>query len=185
MIACLFYYAYLGENAKNKNKTDVDKSADKASELLVYDFDNKYPKTVRETVKLHNAYLKAIYNGSFSEEELMTANRKLRNLLDEELLEYNSETDQLLNLKNEMQQYKDEKKKLVNYTVAEGDTVEYNKGDDDREYAKIRVTLMIKIEGVALYPEVDYLLRKDTDGNWKVVGWSAVDSLINGTTESK
>ena len=55
VIVGLIYYTYLNNNASNRKK--VDESSE-VQQLLEYDFVNNYPKTVRETVKLHLNYLK-------------------------------------------------------------------------------------------------------------------------------
>ena len=49
VICGLFYYTYLYDNEKNKREVSSD---DEINRLLNYDFDENYPKTVRETVKL-------------------------------------------------------------------------------------------------------------------------------------
>ena len=45
---------------------------------LKNDFQDNYPKTVRETVKLHCRYMKLAYNNEFSKDELIDANKKIR-----------------------------------------------------------------------------------------------------------
>ena len=81
-----------------KNTSEIEK-------LLNYDFQDDYPKTVRETVKLHCRYMKMAYNNEFSKEELFDANKKMRELMDDELLAINSEDAQLKSLENDIQFY--------------------------------------------------------------------------------
>ena len=110
-------------------------------------------------------------------------NKDIRQLFDDELLQYNSEEDQLSGLKEEIQSYNDDEKKFVNFSVAEGSQVQYNT-DDGRNYAKIRVSLVIKVKGASAYPEEDYILRQDENGNWKILGWQAV-ATEEATTQEK
>ncbi len=180
VIGALFYYVYLGNHSARQKESSNQTEAEK---LLNYDFENDYPKTVRETVKLHNTYLKYAYNGTFTEEELETVNKDIRQLFDDELLQYNSEEDQLSGLKEEIQSYNDDEKKFVNFSVAEGSQVQYNT-DNGRNYAKIRVSLVIKVKGASAYPEEDYILRQDENGNWKILGWQAV-ATEEATTQEK
>lgn len=170
VICGLFYYTYLYDNAKNKREASSD---DEINRLLNYDFDENYPKTVRETVKLYNKYLKYAYNGSFSEDELVKANQNMRQLFDEELLEYNPEEVQLDGLKSEIQHYEEEKQKFVSFSVAEGSQVETNKVKDV-EYAKIKVTLVIQVKTTSSSVNEEYILRKDAEGRWKIMGWQPV-----------
>lgn len=170
VIGGLFYYTYLYDNAKDKREISSD---DEINRLLNYNFDENYPKTVRETVKLYNNYLKYAYNGSFSEDELVKANQNMRQLFDEELLEYNPEEVQLDGLKSEIQHYEEEKQKFVSFSVAEGSQVETNKVKDV-EYAKIKVTLVIQVKTTPSSVNEEYILRKDAEGRWKIMGWQPV-----------
>lgn len=179
VICGLFYYVYLSDKGKSSQSTSTSSEAE---HLLNYDFDEDYPKTVRETVKLHNRFLKAAYNGSFSDEELEKINKNIRQLLDAELLDYNSEEVQLSGLKEEIQSYKDEKKKFVNFSVEEGSQTQYNT-DGGQEYAKIKVTLIIKVEGTSVSVDEEYLLRQDVSGRWKILGWQPVKNSTDDKSE--
>lgn len=181
MMAGLFYYVYLSDNGGNDQNVTASSETER---LLHYDFENDYPKTVRETVKLHNKYLKAAYNGSFSEDELAIVNQNIRQLFDLDLLNYNSETDQLAGLKEEIETYQNEKKKIVNFSVAEGSQVQYNT-EEGKEYAKIKVTLVLKVEGSSISVDEEYLLRQDEEGRWKILGWQAVKTASNNATEKE
>lgn len=181
MIVGLFYYVYLNDNA---GKSQSVTSSSETEKLLNYDFENDYPKTVRETVKLHNNYLKTAYNGGFSEEELSIVNHNIRQLFDADLLEYNDEVKQLSGLKSEIQTYQEEKRKIVNFSVAEGSQVQYNT-EEGKEYAKIKVTLVLKIEGSTVSVDEEYILRQDDEGRWKILGWQAINNTSNDTTEDK
>lgn len=172
VIAGLFYYTYLNDKSGKKQDTTVPSETEK---LLDYDFENDYPKTVRETVKLHNTLIKYAYSGNLSDEELVKINKNIRQLFDEELLANNSESDQLEGLMNEIEQYEKEKKKIVSFTVAEGSQVEYNT-EGETEYAKTKVTLVMKIESYSLSVDQEYLLRKDSEGRWKILGWQTVNN---------
>ncbi len=170
VICGLFYYSYLNKEA-GKNKEPA--YSDEIQRLLDYDFEEDYPKTVRETVKLHNNYLKYAYSGIFSEDELAKVNQNMRQLLDEELLEHNPEEEQLNELKSEIERYEEEKQKFVSFSVAEGSQVKTNTVEDI-EYAKIKVTLAIKTGATSSSVDEEYILRKDSEGRWKIMGWKPV-----------
>jgi len=170
VIAGLGCYTYLINQTKKQQKT-VYKT--EAQQLLEYDFEENYPKTVRETVKLHCKYLKNVYNGKFEEEDLSFVNSNIRKLFDEELLTYNPEEQQLQGLKKDIALYKEKKQKFVSYSLEESSQVEYNT-EEEREYAKITATLNITVDSVAVFVEQEYLLRKDESGRWKILGWQSV-----------
>lgn len=178
VILGLAYYTYLNNNAGNRQETAEETETEK---LLNYDFENNYPKTVRETVKLHCRYLKSAYNNTFTEEELFTINHNVRELFDEELLQNNAEAEQLQGLKDEIQLYEENKQKFVSYSLAEASQVQYNT-EDGVEYAKMKVTIVLKVDGGTLSGDEEYILRKDEQGRWKILGWQAVNK---NTTEDE
>ena len=158
-----------------KNTSEIEK-------LLNYDFQDDYPKTVRETVKLHCRYMKMAYNNEFSKEELYDANKKIRELMDDELLALNTEENQLKSLEDDIQFYIDNKQKYVSYTLPEASQIKYNKEDDD-EYAKIRVGVILRVDGATVKGDQEYLLRKDGMDRWKILGWMADLSSADTSAE--
>lgn len=173
-IVALGYYIHLSNDAPSHQ--DVTPNSEKDI-LLNYDMVNEYPKTVRETVKLHWRYLKYVYSEEFikdaTEDEIFTMNQQMRRLYDEKLLEHNSPDEQLQSLKNEMAMYQANKQRIVSYTLSEASQIEYNT-EDDIEYAKMRVTVAMTIDGASLAVDEEYILRQDDEGQWKILGWQAV-----------
>lgn len=172
-IAALGYFTYL--NNKAPDRETVSENSEKEI-LLNYDMVENYPKTVREAVKLHCRYLKYVYSDEFikesTEDEVFTMNQKIRALYDDELLDLNSPTEQLQALQDEMTLYQTNKQKIVSYTLAEASQIEYNT-ENEVEYAKMRVTLALTIDGASASADEEYILRKDSEGKWKILGWQA------------
>lgn len=174
VLAALWYYTYLSNNAPDHQ--DVTSSSEKEI-LLNYDMEEDYPKTVRETVKMHCRYIKYVYSDEFikegTEDEVFLMNQQMRSLFDDELLELNSPDEQLQALKDEMALYEANKQKIVSYTLAEASQIEHNT-ENGTEYAKMRVTLAMTIDGASTTADQEYILRKDAEGKWKILGWQAV-----------
>lgn len=174
VLIALGLFTYVTNEASDRR--DVTTGSEKEI-LLNYDMTENYPKTVRETVKLHCRYLKYIYSEGlsedFTEDDLFVMNQKIRQLFDEELLEINSPDQQLQDLKSEMALYEVNKQKMVSYTLAEASQIEYNT-DNDVEYAKMRVTVAMRMDGASFSVDEEYILRKDTEGKWKILGWQAI-----------
>lgn len=139
--------------------------------LIEYDFENDYPKTPREVVKLHCKYLKFAYNNLFEEDDLPKVNTAIRNLFDEQLLEVNGEAAQLEGLKREIASYQEEKKRIVGYTLPESSQIDQVEKDGD-EYANLPITLVISVKGKNVDVNEQYILKKDSEGRWKIVGWT-------------
>lgn len=181
VIVGLLFYTYLGNR---KDKLPEETTASEAQQLLAYDFDNNYPKTPRETVKLHCDYLKNAYSDKFSEDDLFVVNQKIRNLLDDELLEINSADDQLKKMKDEIALYKENKQKFISYSLPENSQIQKNT-QDGVEYAKLKVTMVIKAGSSSTPVDQEYILRKNDEGQWKILGWQAVtkEATIKEGTE--
>ncbi len=173
-LIALGYYFYVTNKADNSQEVTTTSEKDI---LLNYDMAGNYPKTVREAVKMHCRYLKYIYNEGlakdFTEDDLFVMNQKMRQLYDDELLEINQADQQLKALNKEMEVYKVKKQKIVSYTLAEASQIEYNT-DNGKEYAKMRVTIAMRIDGSSFSADEEYILRKDAEGKWKILGWQAV-----------
>lgn len=167
-------YFYVTNKADNSQEVTTTSEKDI---LLNYDMAGNYPKTVREAVKMHCRYLKYIYNEGlakdFTEDDLFVMNQKMRQLYDDELLEINQADQQLKALNKEMEVYKVKKQKIVSYTLAEASQIEYNT-DNGKEYAKMRVTIAMRIDGSSFSADEEYILRKDAEGKWKILGWQAI-----------
>ena len=167
-------YFYVTNKADNSQEVTTTSEKDI---LLNYDMAGNYPKTVREAVKMHCRYLKYIYNEGlakdFTEDDLFVMNQKMRQLYDDELLEINQADQQLKALNKEMEVYKVKKQKIVSYTLAEASQIEHNT-DNGKEYAKMRVTIAMRIDGSSFSADEEYILRKDAEGKWKILGWQAI-----------
>lgn len=175
VIAGLAYYTHLNNSAGNKK--DSPENQEEVEQLLNYDFVDNYPKTVRETVKLHCRYLKGVYNKQFQEEDLGKVNTQIRELFDDELLALNTPDAQLQNMKNEMQMYEENKQKMINYSLSESSQIKYNT-EEGKDYAKMKVTIVLQVGTSNVSGEEEYILRKDSQGKWKILGWQAVKQDI-------
>ncbi len=172
VIVGLAVYFVIG-NRTGKGPDATDES--EVDKLLSYDFVEAYPKTVKETVRLHCRYMKCAYNNEFKEDELELANKQVRNLYDTELLDYNEEEEQLNNLKKDIQYYEDNKEKIVSYSFGEDSQIEYNT-QHGIEYAKIKVSILLRVDSTPGNGEEEYILRKNDKDEWKILGWQAVES---------
>lgn len=178
VIMGLAYYVHLSNRNRNQKE---ERTETEAEQLLQYDFESHYPKTVRETVKLHCRYMKCAYNEGFSDEELIVANQNIRKLFDEELLKYNTEQSQLTGLKDEIALYKENKQKYVSYSLSESSQIQYNE-EAGQEYAKMKVGIVVKVGSSNLSGDEEYILRKDSQGYWKILGWQVIKT---DTTEGE
>lgn len=163
-------------NSRNSAQT-ADDNLSEVDILKLYDMDKDYPKAARDVVKLHCRFLKTLYSENLNDEDMTKLNSQIRMLFSDELLNNNSESMQLNKLKNDAKDFKDAGKLFISYTVAPEDQVAYTEVDGEK-YAVVMVTLSIKEGSTTNQLNEEYLLISQ-DGQWKIVGWGAVESSDN------
>ena len=115
LVLVVGYYAYLSGTHRTEQQEAVMSEVDTA---LSRDLDNNYPATPKEVIKYYNDLMKCFYNEECTEEELQDLGRKSLQLFDEELQENNDEDTYLIRLQGEVQNYKDNKRKITSVSLA-------------------------------------------------------------------
>lgn len=161
----------------NKNNTNDEKKEEKSEveKLLDSDLENDYPDTPKGVVDLYSRIIKCLYGEEYSEEEMQLIAKKAHFLMDEELASHNEFEEYYQNLRNDVEEYKVDEKKISSYLVEGGDDVKY-KDFQERKYAFVECTYYTKgKEGTAKVPE-EYTLRMDEKGYWRILYWKMVNS---------
>ncbi len=162
---CIGYYYYLSNRDKGKetNLTEVE-------QVITKDLDKSYPKTAREVVKFYNRILKCYYNEEHTEKELEQLTEQARKLMDQELQEKNPEDTYLTAVKADIKSYADEDKTITSYTIDSTNEVTY-KTVNGQECAYVDVSYFVQEKKNANKASQTYVLRKDANGNWKILGF--------------
>ena len=89
MAACIVgYYGYLSNrNASVKAEDNVTLSEIDA--IVTKDFSTDYPSTPRSVIKWYNRMITALYAEDYDEDQFQIVADQLREVLDDELLQYN------------------------------------------------------------------------------------------------
>lgn len=160
-------YAYLS-NQEKEEKAEANMTV--VQETLSRDLQNDYPATPKEVVKYYNQLLTCFYNEECTEEEITELGYKARELYDEELLAENEPDTYMIRLRGDIQDYKDNKRRITSSAVAASTSVIYDTLDGD-SFARILCGYNIK-EDTTSYPlKQVYLLRQDENKRWKIYGW--------------
>ncbi|HEX3022199.1 MAG TPA: DUF6715 family protein [Lachnospiraceae bacterium] len=162
-------YIYMTNN-RDTNTKGSNKVSDEVQSILDKDIEATYPDSPREVVKLNSRINVCYYKESLSDDNLKAIMSQQRLLFDEELLSDNKMEDQLANLKVEIEEYKKINRSIISYVVNKSSTVKtWTSGGKD--YASIVASYSLKDnDGVSKTYET-FLLRKDKDDKWKIVGW--------------
>ncbi len=177
VLACVLLFVFFRLSEDSKKRSEQPKEQTELEKLMNYDMDENYPKTVRDVIKLYARYLKITYNEELSDEEIEALNKKMRQLYADKLNEYNDEKSQLLALKTEIATYREDKITMSGYIMSEASQIIYET-INDIEYAKIYVTINMKVKASSASKSEEFVLEKDSEGRWKIYGWAIDTSSI-------
>lgn len=173
LVLVVGYYAYLSGTHRTEQQEAVMSEVDTA---LSRDLDNDYPATPKEVIKYYNDLMKCFYNEECTAEELQDLGRKSLQLFDEELQENNDEDTYLIRLQGEVQNYKDNKRKITSVSLAPSTNVDYY-SVDGYSFARISCGYTMTENGKKTSTVMVYLLRRDASRRWKIYGWETADQL--------
>lgn len=181
IIAVVAYYGYLS----NKTRTQQQEaSMTVVQETLSRDLSKDYPPTPKEVVKYYNEIVRCFYNEECSEDEIEELGTQARGLYDRELLDNNEMVTYLDNLKTDVEEFKANKRRINNISLASSTNVDFFT-EDGYEFARIMCTYSIADEGVSKLSSHMYLLRQDEEKKWKIYGWDLAENLNPGSSSSE
>lgn len=174
------YYYYLS-NREVKEEPKKNTSEKEVNELIAKRLDVNYPGTPIEVLNMHLRITKAYYKSPLTEEQIEKLGAQARYLFDQELLEANPEEEHIKKLKEDIKNYNSKTRYVSDYTIERNSEIKY-KTLAGKNYAMVDVLLYIR-EGSKLFPTpMQFTLRKDESGDWKILFW---ERNGEGTTESK
>lgn len=154
--------------------------------LLNIDVAGSYPSTPREVMKLYNRYIICLYgegSDAITDGQMQALGAKLRVMYDEALLEKNPQETNFENLILELGSFREDKKTIIQANVCGSNEVEYVKAKGGSG-AFVEVSYFMRYDNDTkerfrrTYQR--FLLRKDADGNWKILGFEQVDRPAEG-----
>ena len=137
--------------------------------------EEEYPQSVREVIRQYNKVIGCLYNEEYSKTEFAELVDFSRKFLDDEFLESSPKDSYLENLKQDIERYHENNKIIVSSAVDNDNEIRYKKMDGD-DCANVRSSYYIKENGEYSCIYKMYVMRKDTDGNWKIL----VSYQVNG-----
>ncbi len=167
------FYAYIsGRSRESKEKAAMTAIQTALSRNL----ENDYPSTPKEVLKYYNNILKCFYNEECTDEEIEQLGNKARELYDDELLEQNQQELYMMRLREDIDTYKEKKRRITSASVAASTSVDFFT-EDDFEFARIHCGYNIMEAGRNNSMELVYLLRKDDNKRWKIYGWDSEENV--------
>ena len=174
MAACIVgYYGYLSNrNASVKAEDNVTLSEIEA--IVTKDFSTDYPSTPRSVIKWYNRMITALYAEDYDEDQFQIVADQLREVLDDELLQYNPRDQYVSALRSDVTYYKNRNRVIVNSDVSDTNEVRYDtvKGDS---VAFVSAYYFIREGSSYDRTYQDYCLRQDSHGRWKILTFKLSD----------
>lgn len=160
------------------------KTAEEATEvtekdaLMSKNIEVSYPSTPREVLKLYNRYMVCLYgveSDQLTDDEVRTLGIKMRQMYDEELLEANPQESHLQKLTQEIVAFQADEKVMIQANVCDSNEVDYI-DVEGASGALLEASYFIK-KGSKEFSRTyqQYLMRKDANGNWKILGFEKVN----------
>lgn len=161
----------------------IDRSAKKAEEpvntiaeqILAKNLDANYPPTPYSVAEFYCGIVECIYSEDTTEAQLAALVRKERELFDEEFAEINPYDSLLAATKEDLKIAKEKKLVFTGYVLDKASNVSKWK-KDGREYASIQFQLMSRSDSGSGGSYRNLIMRKDSDGNYKILGWETADA---------
>ena len=176
IIILLGYYLVTLKGKQNKEEEVV---FTKVQNVLLRDLERSYPPTPKEVVIYFSELTQCLHNEEYSEEELEQMAKQIQGLYDGELVANKDEEAYMTDLRSEVTVFKASNSAISSFTPSSSTDVFYFT-EEDRECARLYCTYNIRTGTVMQKSEHVFVLRKDEEGHWKILGWDLVDDEAAG-----
>lgn len=162
------YFYHLSNVGKEADEEVVDSTA--VQIVLLRDLDKNYPPTPKEVIKYFNEISKCFYNESYTESELYALAMKIQGIYDEELNANKTEEQYLEDLQKDIDEFKSMDRTISSYELSASTDVEEFTANG-RSCARLYCIYNIRQGTQMIQSRVVFILRKDDDSHWKILGW--------------
>lgn len=159
---------------QNGNASSENVELTKVQQLITKDLKKNYPSTPREVVKIYNEIITCFYNEEYTEKELGALVDQTLLLMDEELAAINEKEDYLNRVKEEILEFATAERTIMRYTLPSSNEIEF-RTVDGRECAYVEMSYLLKEKSSLNKTFQTYVVRKDEDGNWKILGFDKTE----------
>jgi hypothetical protein len=175
IIGCLIFGVFMYfANQEDKEKVEADVVQTEVEKLLDEDLNQEYPPTAREVVKHYGRIVKCIHSEELSEEEITKLGDSILVLYSEELIKENSREEYIEQLLSEVGDYQKNDKTITSYAVDSAENI-ITWTEDGVDYARIIATFTMKEDTTFNKTFEEFLLKMDSQDQWKIIGWRLAD----------
>lgn len=171
IVGCYYYMSH-----RETTAAEDDVEITQLQQVLSKKLDTSYPPTPREVIKFYNRIIECAYGSEYDSKQFDQLADQARKLMDEELLENNPQDTYKSQLQQEIAAYKENSQKILQTKVCDSDEVDFRE-IEGRKCAYVQATYYMKIgKGDFSRTYQSYLLRKDQDGNWKILAFHLAEA---------
>ena len=179
IIVILFVVAVLGVfiYINNKPKTETTEEnvvISNVDNVVLRNLELNYPPTPKEVLKYYSEITMCFYEENLSEEDLVRLAQTARKLYDAELCAGVTEEEYIESLREDILEFNSMGVVVSGYTVSASTDVE-EFAMDGREYARLYATYRLRQGTEYIYSNEVFIMRKDEDGHWKILGWELLE----------
>lgn len=177
-VLIISFYVYLSKRTTSNEETAEPEKVTAMDEVLNKDFQEDYPGTPRSVIKWYNKIVKLYYNDDATDEQVIDLADKARELWDDELSDANPRDTYLTALKEDIADYQKHDRVIASTDVCDSDEVKYYTYEGSDMASVIASYFVTEGSGYSkVYQK--YALRKDDNGNYKIVAFELCDSEGN------
>ena len=174
LVAIVAGYALHLHQKSGKDAERVVESTE-VQKVLQKDLERYYPPTEKEVVKYFAETIKCFYNEEYTDEELEQMALKIQGVYDDELIANKTQEDYLTDLRSEIADMKKKKWTISSYVLSASVDVE-SFTENGYSCARLYCTFNVKQSTNGTVPSMEeFILRKDENGHWKILGWELVE----------
>ncbi len=162
-----------GKETERSLETETAKEMTAVQKIIAEAPYKEYPATPVQVVKYYNEITKCFYNEKYSDQELTSLSMISRTLFDKELKDQQSDVDYLVALQADIEVFKASNITIYDSVVSPSTEVEYFT-HDGYDCARLYSTYTLKSGTVYQSTKEVYILRKDENGRWKILGFDMV-----------
>ncbi len=178
LIGVLFGLAVLGVfiyiNNRPQESAEQDVVISNVDNLVLRNLDINYPPTPKEVLKYYSEITMCFYQEGLTEEDLVKLAQTAMKLYDAELCADMTEEEYISSLREDIMEFNSLGVVVSGYTVSSSTDVE-EFVVEGRECARLYVTYRLRQGTEYIYSSEVFVMRKDEDGHWKILGWDLLE----------
>ncbi len=169
VLLVIAYYYYINRDTSSSDSGD-DVDITEMDKILSKDLETNYPKTAREVVALYVSIQKCFYNDDPSDKQIGLLAYKALQLMDEKLQAQNPYDEYYEGLLMDIETYRSSNKTITKTILDKASDVEYSVVKGVKSASINCVYYIKKSTGTDKVKET-YILRQDSEENWKIFGY--------------